>query len=101
VAPGLYPGRLSSTLSDGSGKKGKLMDFSDALREMKNGKRVMRTGWYREAGSGGLWIEYAGPASDGRRSYEPALLVRRDNGKYVTFPGSHIDLLADDWEAVE
>jgi hypothetical protein len=69
------------------------VDFSDALREVRIGRRVKR--------AESDWI-LSLPRSvlvDGRK-ISSVLLCEYPNGILLTFAGGHIDLLAQDWEVV-
>lgn len=83
------------------------MDFGDAIRLLKQGHTVRRTGWngkdmhlYLEDSlsfrvSGGVFSGHA-------RKYEPCIVMFTAQQKHQ--PGwlaSQADILAEDWEAVE
>jgi len=70
------------------------MDFSDALREMKCGKRVRRLAWGGEESLRGAHMKIIPlPAP-----FEPQIMVGYANSDVIrSFTGSHWDLLADDW----
>lgn len=71
------------------------MDFSDALRAVKDGKRVRRAVWHDNPDRWGCWVELADvpPVGD-------VLLVGYVDGASRLFAGANWDLLADDWEIV-
>ena len=76
------------------------MDFSDALRLAKAGERVARSYW-RDRHQG-VWMAYQPARCDDRgNEYGASLVVMRESGEYVAFPGSHVDLLAEDWVIVD
>ena len=73
------------------------MDFSDALRAVKNGKRVRRALWRQLDGRAGAWMELmqAGQLGD---VLACAVTGPGTVTTMVLFTGSQWDLLADDWE---
>jgi hypothetical protein len=86
------------------------MDFSDALREIKAGKRVSRAGW-----NGKNMFVFLVPGSTFQVNREPLLSIlgegttvdyhghvdmRTANGQIVPWLCSQTDLLADDWGVV-
>ncbi len=78
------------------------MDFSDALRALKDGKRVARAGWNGK----GMWLLLApgGLVSgyDGRdMEAQPYVGMKTAQGTWVPWLCSQTDLLADDWQVVE
>jgi hypothetical protein len=75
------------------------MDFSDALTELKAGRKVRRTAW---AGTHrGLTVELLRPNVADGRHLMPQLLVQDETGILRPFSGANWDLLADDWEVVD
>lgn len=75
------------------------MDFSDALRNIKAGKKVCREGWNGK----GLWIELQTPDERSKMSL-PYLYINYPDDAINT-PGarcpwlaSQTDILALDWE---
>lgn len=73
------------------------MDFSDALRIVKDGGRVRRKLWAELDGRVGLWLELI-PA--GQVGEVLACAVPEPDGgtAMALFTGSQWDLLAGDWE---
>jgi len=85
------------------------MDFSDALKLLRKGEKVARSGWNGK----GMFI-YLVPAGDyfpttsvakayfgGRLvPYQPYIAMKTVNGTVVPWLASQTDLLADDWEIV-
>ena len=74
------------------------MDFSDALRAIKEGKRVMRQGW----NDTGMFIEIH---TQPYLIHDPHPItsslfihIRTAEGHYVPWVASQTDLLANDWE---
>lgn len=87
------------------------MDFSDALRQCKNGNKITRTGWN---GPGQFVVHQAG-YPDGIainantaqatgipqgtvEKFAPYLMMRNAQGVFVPWLASQGDLLAEDWE---
>ena len=70
----------------------KPMDFSEALKAMKQGNRVMRQGWNGK----GVWIEIQPVGGDEPMSL-PYLSMRTVDGNFVPWLASQTDLLSDDW----
>jgi hypothetical protein len=74
------------------------MDFSDALRAMKDGKKVTRAIW----GSQGTWDNPYMMIMDLPAPLEPQLVFDYKNRDVPRpFSGAQWDLLADDWEIVD
>lgn len=89
------------------------MNFSEALEELKLGKRVTRDGWNGK----GMWLAYSPGSSnlhpdqiwsevirDWVRSSEgdgghfrPYIMMKTIDDEFVPWVASHSDLLADDW----
>jgi hypothetical protein len=74
------------------------MDFADALRAVKDGRKVQRRSW--QVPGKGWEMEIAQPALPDGRQVNPLLMCRREDGVMVPFTGGSWDLLADDWEVV-
>lgn len=82
------------------------MDFSSALKAIKSGQRVRRTGWNGK----GMWVELQQHAESNnsvlpqRLSYliliYPAGSTAYPNGAIVPWLASQTDILAEDWELV-
>lgn len=72
-------------------------DFSEALRRMKEGKKVKRTIWEI---SSGIWIEQGKIFFENINSpFSSAVIQCVSEGDYPFF--SLKDILATDWEEVE
>lgn len=95
------------------------MDFGDAIRALKQGKKVARSGWNGK----GMWLSLSGP--DGPRSVEASKFWSENNRKYAEECGgdvlvhpcitmkasdgaivmgwlaSQTDMLSNDWEIVD
>lgn len=89
------------------------MDFSRALRHLKDGTRIRRKRWLHP----GMWLILvpgstitvdadrplgrAVPSLVGREVlYMPHIDLRNEYGELAPWNPTHIDLLADDWETV-
>ena len=71
------------------------MDFSDALRAVKEGKHVRRAIWEEHYTGGWLFLDAVRTADGATYSQ---LLVGFPDGRTGSFSGANADLLADDWE---
>lgn len=83
-----------------------MMDFGWALRQLKNGARVMRRGWNGK----GMWLllvdgKCAGysVSDDDVEGLEllPWIGMRTAQGGFVPWLASQTDLIADDWVLAE
>lgn len=76
------------------------MDFSDALRAVKDGKRVRRAMWDKP-GSPRSWAGshlVLGVVHTAAGATFSQLLSEYPDGSVHSFAGANWDLLADDWE---
>lgn len=71
------------------------MDFSDALRKLKDGSWMRRKGW----NSIHQWVRLQMP-DDTSLMTLPYLYIRTPTGDLVPWLASQTDLLEDDWEEV-
>lgn len=71
------------------------MTFSEALKLLKMGRAVARTGWNGR----GMWIKLQVPDKDSKMSL-PYIYMRTVKGHLVPWLASQTDLLEDDWEDV-
>ena len=75
------------------------MDFSQALIEVKLGKKISRSGWNGK----GLWVEIQRPDQHSKMTL-PYLFINYPltdtKPKRCPWLASQTDLLADDWEVV-
>lgn len=74
--------------------------FDMALRFLKNGKRVERSGWNGK----GMWIQMVGGGTfckdDETFNATPYLQIKSVNGTVTPWLPSQTDLLANDWQIV-
>jgi len=70
-----------------------MMDFGNALRALKNGNRVCRTGWNGK----GMWLGYMARRDPMTLPY---LYMSTAQGDLVPWLASQTDILAEDWEIV-
>ena len=87
------------------------MDFGAALKALKEGKKVARTGWNGK----GMFIYYVGPnrytaiteaaksiaGEDGKVEYGAYIAMKTAQGNVVPWLASQTDVLSEDWEIVE
>jgi hypothetical protein len=89
------------------------MDFSDALRQCKNGNKISRTGWngagqfvvYQAGYPDGIGINANTARATGYPEgtlcrFAPYLMMHNSQGVFVPWLASQGDLLADDWVLV-
>lgn len=79
------------------------MNFSDALRLVKEGRRVRRALWEERSYAYNAWLELVSVRAQDGRGVMPVLMVGYpgENGILRPFSGANWDLLADDWELAE
>ena len=87
------------------------MNFSQALDELKAGKRLARSGWNGRGMfiflvNGSNFIVNREPllsimGEGAEVTYRPHIDMKDAEGKVVPWLASQADLLADDWEVVE
>jgi hypothetical protein len=81
------------------------MDFSDALKRLKEGDKVARSGWNGK----GMWLIMASEGTFGQEGRAmavmgdliPFIVMKTADNKFVPWLASQTDLLAQDWEVVE
>lgn len=71
------------------------MDFSEALRCIKNGQRLARAGWNGK----GMHIEIQRPDQHSKMTL-PYIFMFTATGDRVPWLASQTDLLAEDWVTV-
>ena len=74
------------------------MNFSDALHELKNGKKIQRDGWNGK----GLWVELQNPDIHSKMTLAYLFLNYPNDSKTtpsarVPWLPSQTDLLSEDW----
>lgn len=86
------------------------MDFSDALKALKRGEPVARSGWNGK----GMFLYLVGPGNypaksyvakevwgeEGLVPYTSYIAIKSVNGTVTPWVASQTDLLADDWDAL-
>lgn len=89
------------------------MDFGEAVRKLKAGKRVARTGWNAK----GMWLCYQPGYPDGVAInsntaqatglqmgtvcvFRAYILMKDSQGSFVPWLASQTDVLAEDWQEV-
>ena len=70
--------------------------FSQALRDLKEGRKVTREGWNGK----GQWVQMQRPDEHSKMNL-PYLYISTVDGKLVPWLASQTDLLAVDWDLVE
>lgn len=78
-----------------------MIDFSDAVIQLKQGKRVARRGWNGKGMF--LFLVLAWTYTDGRQdNFEnaPFIAMKTADAKIVPWLASQTDILAEDWEIV-
>jgi len=78
------------------------MDFSDALRDMKQGYKVYRRVW-RENGNAHVYSAHCRieTLELNGQPILPQMVVEHSDGKVFSFACSQWDILSDDWEVVK
>jgi Protein of unknown function (DUF2829) len=90
-----------------------VMDFGDAIRNLKLGKRVQRAGWngkdmwlaYQKAYPDGIPInantsEATGLPQGTVCRFLPYITMKTVDGSFVPWLASQTDVLAEDWKVV-
>lgn len=80
----------TTTLNDEVGS------FSFALRAVKNGHKVSRSGWNGK----GMWIGLQAPDTNSKMSL-PYIYMKTADNQLVPWLASQTDMLANDWQASE
>jgi hypothetical protein len=73
-----------------------MLNFSDALHELKSGNRVHRTGW----NSPNTWLCLQVPDAHSKMTL-PYIYLRTDTGHLIPWFVNQIDLLANDWDVLQ
>lgn len=69
-----------------------MMNFGDAIKELKSGKKVSREGWNGK----GMWLGLQIPDEHSKMGL-PYIYMSTVNGKLVPWLASQTDVLAEDW----
>lgn len=69
------------------------MNFSDALKQAKAGRRIRRSGWNGK----GMYVELV-PAGAAGVITEPFLAMQTAQGGLIPWLASQADVLAEDWD---
>ena len=72
-----------------------MLDFGEALFQLKSGERVTRKGWNGK----GMYIELQRPYAHSKMTL-PYIFMRTALGDLVPLLASQSDLLSEDWEVV-
>lgn len=75
---------------------GEIFDIGRAVKEMRDGKRVRRTGWNGK----GMWLALQTPDANSKMSL-PYVYMSTAQGNLVPWLCSQTDLLATDWELAD
>lgn len=75
---------------------GETFDIGRAVKEMRDGKRVRRTGWNGK----GMWLALQTPDANSKMSL-PYVYMSTAQGNLVPWLCSQTDLLATDWELAD
>lgn len=73
------------------------MGFEDILRELKNGKKVIREGW----GGAELYVKLVSEGVHDGETLNPYFLINVRGEGYTMFTPTVCDLLAEDWVIVQ
>jgi len=72
-----------------------MLNFGQALENLKDGCRVARTGWNGK----GMWLMVQWPDSHSKMSL-PYIYMKTADDKLVPWLASQTDILAEDWLVV-
>ena len=76
-----------------------MMDFGEAIRAMREGKRVQRQGWNGK----GMWLALYQPAAKFQKTGNfpyptmPFIVMKTVDDQIVPWLASQTDMLAEDW----
>lgn len=68
------------------------MDFGDAIKALKSGKRVSRTGWNGK----GMWLQLQNTDENSKMGH-PYIFMSDVQGKLFPWNPNNLDMLAEDW----
>jgi hypothetical protein len=74
---------------------GELFDMGEALKRLKNEKKVQREGWNGK----GMWLMLQVPDEHSKMSL-PYIYMKTADDKLVPWLASQTDILAEDWREV-
>lgn len=74
------------------------MDFGDAIKHLRKGKRLTRDGWNGRSGLR-MWVALQRPDAQSKMTL-PYIYVTTVDGGSVPWTASQTDMLADDWRVV-
>lgn len=69
-----------------------MMDFGEAIKNLKEGKRVYRDGWNGK----GMWLELQVPDEHSKMTL-PYIYMKTVTGDLVPWIASQTDILSEDW----
>lgn len=69
-----------------------MMDFGEAVKDLKEGKRVYRDGWNGK----GMWLELQVPDEHSKMTL-PYIYMKTVTGDLVPWIASQTDILSEDW----
>ena len=78
-------------------------DFGEALKRLREGKRVERNGWNGK----GMWLMYvtAGWSSEETENFDvaraPFIVMKTAQNEFVPWLASQTDVLAEDWSEAD
>ncbi len=71
------------------------MDFSQALKYLKDGNKIAREGWNGK----GMWVAAQFPDAESKMGL-PYIYMKTVDGSLVPWVASHTDLFRHDWNIV-
>lgn len=74
---------------------GVAMDFGSAIKAVKDGQKIARSGWNGK----GMWIELQTPDAHSKMNH-PYLYMSDVHGKLFPWNPNQLDMLSEDWEIV-
>lgn len=84
---------MSNIIQEDDGKR----NFGDALKALKDGKKLARSGWNGK----GLYVQYRIAKDHEHAIIEPFFVITNKLNSFNTWVPSESDCLAEDWEVVE
>jgi len=74
----------------------KTMDFGKALKYLKNGERVQRSGWNGK----GMWVQAQYPDKNSKMTL-PYIYMKTADDQLVPWLASQTDIMAEDWSILD